>query len=163
MYFFVACAGLVAFAFRREAFSERSGWTWRSSVLLTAAALVSAWAVFAALCLTLPPPHNVVAASLGLLLLVPCLCIVPYLVSITRQPFAAAVFAITLVTCVKLAGCVIVVAVYGWNAGELGHTSMPWTRPNLLVWSFWIGTGILSATFYFLGARRWQYTRALGN
>jgi hypothetical protein len=48
---------------------------------------------------------------------------------------------------------VIVVLVYGWDADEFGHTSMPWTRPNLLVWCFLIGTAALSTVCFFLGAR----------
>lgn len=166
MYFFVACAGLVAYTFRREISGARSNAehfarTWRSRMLSSGAALFTTWLVFCALCMTLPPPHNYIAALLGVMLLVPCLCIVPYLMLVTQQPFAAVVFAITLVVCVKLAGCALVCAVYGWDASEHGHTSMPWIHPNLLVWAFLIGTGILSAAFYFFGARRWHCSRAL--
>jgi hypothetical protein len=168
MYFFVACAGLVAYSFRREAScdditSQDGLGIWHRRMSGTAAALLAAWFVFGGLCVTLPPPHHLVAAWLGLMLLVPCLCVVPYLVLVTRQPFAAVVFAITLVACVKLAGCAIVVAVYGWDADKYGHTSMPWMRPNLLVWCFLAGTGILSAVFYLLGAHRWRHCGARGN
>jgi hypothetical protein len=160
MYFFVACAAMVAYSFRRaiasgESNLARQAWMWHARILSTAVALVAGWLVFTALCMTLRPPHHVVAAWLGLMLIVPCLGIVPYMILVTRQPFAAVVLSMTLVVCVKLAGCIVVVAVYGWNANEFGHTAMPWMRPNLLVWCFWIGTTILSAACYFHGARRW--------
>jgi hypothetical protein len=164
MYFFVACAALVAYSFRKEIAgepgAEAADCGWNRRIGSTAAALIAAWLFFAAFCLALRPPHDLVAAWLGLMLLIPCLCIVPYLVLATREPFAAVVFAITLVVGVKLAGCVIVVAVYGWDADEFGHTAMPWTRPNLLVWCFFIGTALLSTAFYILGARKWQSTRS---
>jgi hypothetical protein len=34
---------------------------------------------------------------------------------------------------------------------------MPWTDPNLLVWSFWAATGLCSALLYVLGA--WRFRR----
>jgi len=58
------------------------------------------------------------------------------------------------VGCMKLLGCVVVVLLHGWDASERGYTIMPWTRPNLLVWLFWINTGVLSLGFYWLGVRR---------
>jgi hypothetical protein len=165
MYFFVACASLVAYAFRREAgeafCTDRAAPVpWRGNLVRSAMALFAAWLVFALLSATLRSPHAFVASLLGLLLIVPCLCIVPYMVLITRQPFAAVVFSLTLVVLVKLAGCIIVVASYGWDADDYGHTSMPWLRPNLLVWSFWIGTSVLSAACLFLGDRRWHLANA---
>jgi hypothetical protein len=160
MYFFVACASLVAYSFRDAIDGKpnpnEAARRWHRQMASTAVALVAAWLFFATFCMILGPPHQFVAAWLGLMILAPCLGIVPYLVLSTRQPFAAVVFTMTLVACVKLAGCVVVVAVYGWNANEFGHTDMPWTRPNLLVWCFFIGTAILSTTFYVLGARKWQ-------
>jgi hypothetical protein len=64
----------------------------------------------------------------------------------------------------KLIGGLVVVLVYGWHADRHvpPYTDMPWTHPNLLVWLFWINTGALSLSLYFLGARRFQsrYDRA---
>jgi hypothetical protein len=75
---------------------------------------------------------------------------------LTRKPFAAVVFALALVGCMKLLGGVVVVLAYGWNASQQGHTRMPWTDPNLLVWVFWIATGVYSAALYVLGYRAFQ-------
>jgi hypothetical protein len=56
----------------------------------------------------------------------------------------------------KLLGCVVVVLVYGWDASERGYTTMPWTRPNLLVWLFWLNTGVLCLVCYYLGVGRFR-------
>jgi hypothetical protein len=166
MYYFVACAALVAYAFRHDVAaglpdSDNPPLTWRRRMISSALALFAAWCVFAVICQRLQSQHAQVATWLSLLILAPCLGIVPYMARVTRQPFAAVVFSVSLVTLVKLAGCVIVVLVYGWDADEFGHTNMPWTRPNLLVWCFLIGTAILSAACFFLGARQSQSALSL--
>jgi hypothetical protein len=159
MYFFVSCMGLVADVFWCD-FDAQSGWAkpeaW--TVKLTAALvwLLAAWLVFAAMCLPLDLPHGAVAAVLGLLELIPSLCIVPWMIAVTRNPFFATVFSLVLVTCMKLLGCIVVVAVHGWDASEHGHTAMPWTRPNLLVWAFLIFTGILSVAGLRFGAAHFR-------
>jgi hypothetical protein len=158
MYYFVACAALVTYTFRHDVAagppdSDSPPLTWRRRIISSAVALLAAWLVFATLCRQLPGQHAQVATWLSLLILAPCLGIVPYMVRVTRQPFAAVVFSITLVVLIKLAGCLIVVLVYGWDADEFGHTSMPWTRPNLLVWCFLIGTAVLSTVCFLLGVR----------
>jgi hypothetical protein len=38
---------------------------------------------------------------------------------------------------------------------------MPWTHPNLLVWLFWLNTGVLSLWLYLLGKRRYMQNMAL--
>ena len=68
-------------------------------------------------------------------------------------------FALFIVFCMKLLGGIVVVLVYGWHASEHGvprYTDMPWTHPNLMVWLFWLNTGVLSLSLYRLGARRFQ-------
>ena len=107
-------------------------------------------------------PHDFVAPMLALMTLVPSLCIVPYLVLVTRKPFAAVVFAALLVGCMKLLGATVVVLIYGWDADAQGRTKMPWNYPDLLVWLFWGFSAALSLTFWFFGMRRFRviYGRA---
>ena len=158
IYFFVACMGLVAHVFARRDSPEPAGADlgpneWRGRLMAAAIALVAAWIGMAAMCLTLPHAAGVVAATLALLALVPSLCVVPYLLAIVGNAFIAVFFSLTLVACMKLLGCVVVALVYGWDASERGFTAMPWTRPNLLVWSFLAFTGALSAICFWRGAR----------
>jgi hypothetical protein len=54
---------------------------------------------------------------------------------------------------VKLAGCAVAVLVYGSNAQAEGHLTLPWERPNLLVWLCLAGAMVLSAVLYPLGRR----------
>jgi hypothetical protein len=87
------------------------------------------------------------------LAVVPALCCVPFLAIVTGRPYAAVLFAAFLLAAVKLAGCVVAVLVYGWNAQEEGHLTLPWERPNLLVWLCLAGAMALSAALYPLGRR----------
>ena len=160
--FFIGCTSMVAYAFRHDIKAQASGKLecperiWHQRMATVAAALLSAFVVFSLLCLTLNDAHDFVAVFLAFLILIPSFCIVPYLSLVTRKPFAAVVFALSLVGSMKLLGGVVVVLVYGWYAAEHGHTVMPWTHPNLLVWLFWLNTGVLSLSLYHLGARRFQ-------
>jgi hypothetical protein len=106
------------------------------------------------MCLPLDWPHNIVTAALGLLLIIPSICVAPTILLATRQPFATVVFSLTLVGMMKLLGCVVVVLTYGWDASEHGHTTMPWLAPNLLVWMFYALTAALSAGCFLYGLRR---------
>jgi hypothetical protein len=124
-------------------------------VAVTIAQLAS-WAVFSSVHLALNDRHDFVSVLLALSALIPSCCIVPYLTLITRKPFAAVVFTVFLVGCMKLLGCVVVVLDHGWDASERGYTTMPWTRPNLLVWVFWANTAVLSLVLYCLAARRFR-------
>ena len=72
---------------------------------------------------------------------------------VTGRPYAAVLFAVLLLGGVKLAGCVVVVLVYGWNAQAEGRLTLPWERPNLLVWLCLVGAAVLSAVLYALGRR----------
>ena len=57
-----------------------------------AIALLLAWVGFSVLWLVLVDPHDWVALFIGLQILLPSLCVVPYLSLITGWPFAAVVF-----------------------------------------------------------------------
>jgi hypothetical protein len=160
--FFVGAAGLVAYSFRRDVSATAGGEfrhplrRWRTRMVAVTAALLADWVAFSAVHLALNDQHDFVSVLLALSALVPACCIVPYLTQVTRKPFAAVVFTVFLVACMKLLGCVVVVLVYGWDASERGHTTMPWARPNLLVWLFWVNTGVLSLACYCLGVRRFR-------
>ena len=121
-----------------------------------------AFVAFSLLCLTLNDAHDFVAVFLAFLILIPSLGVVPFLTLVTRRPVAAVVFALFIVFCMKLLGGIVVVLVYGWHASEHGYTDMPWTHPNLLVWLFWLNTGVLSLSLYVLGARRFQAEYGVG-
>jgi hypothetical protein len=87
---------------------------------------------------------------------------VPYLTLRTGKPYAAVVFTVLLVACMKLVGCAVVYFVYGPDAGREGRMTVPFTRPNLLVWVFFATTAVLSLAFFLLGHRRFQRVRRAG-
>lgn len=167
--FFIGCASLVANAFRGDlrpdisAVAERPEKLWRRRLAVVTVALLVAWALFCSLCFALNDPHDFALVWVAFSILIPPVCLVPFLTLLTRKPVAAVVFSVFLVTCMKFLGCVVVVLVYGWDASERGHTAMPWARPNLLVWLFWLNTSVLCLSFYCLGARRFCniYARAV--
>jgi len=168
--FFIGCATVVAFSFRPGNLS--TGWREKMKVLVPA--LLAAFAVFSVLCLTFnnPPeseeqaiwwrssvfrePRDLIATLLAFMTLVPSLGLAPYLTLKTRSQFTAVIFSLFLVFAMKLLGAIVVVFVYGWNASEMGHTAMPWNRPDLLVWLFWGFTLTLSLVFYYLGAKQFR-------
>jgi len=160
--FSIGCASLVAYAFRRDlnhqirSAVERPEQVWRERMMAAGAALFLAFIAFSLQCLTLSGTQDFVAVFLALLVLIPALCVVPYLTLVTRRPVAAVVFALFIVFSMKLLGGIVVVLVYGWNADKHGHTDMPWMHPNLLVWLFWINTAVLSLLLYLAGARRFR-------
>jgi len=159
--FFIACTALVAFAFRPNAILELKGTEnlkqiWRLRMLAITAALFLAFIIFSALCFFLNDKRDAWAIFLTSLILIPTICITPYFAVLSRNSLAAVIFTLFLVFCMKLLGCIVVVIVYGWHADIHGHTTLPWTHPNLLVWLCWINTGVLSAAFYFLGKRRFM-------
>jgi hypothetical protein len=160
--FFVGAASLVAYSFRRDVNATNEGESghprriWRKRMVAVTVAQLAGWAVFSSVHLGLNDRHDFVSVLLALSALIPSCCIVPYLTLVTRKPFAAVVFTVFLVGCMKLLGCVVVVLVHGWDASERGHTTMPWTRPNLLVWVFWANTAVLSLVCYCLAASRFR-------
>jgi hypothetical protein len=130
------------------------GVVWRDKFVAAGIALLTAWLVMAGLCLTLPRPTGVIAATLALLALIPSICIVPYFLTFVGDRYVALVLSLAAVACMKLLGCLVVVLVHGWNASERGFTTMPWTEPNLLVGLFVLFTAAISAACGWLGARR---------
>ena len=160
--FFVGSASLVAYSFRRDVNATGEGEPrhprriWRKRMVAVTVAQLAAWAGFSSVHLALNDRHDFVSVLLALSALIPSCCIVPYLTLVTRKPFAAVVFTVFLVGCMKLLGCVVVVLVHGWDASERGYTTMPWAHPNLLVWVFWANTGVLSLVCYCLGASRFR-------
>lgn len=166
--FCIGCASLVVYAFRRDLSREIPGRldrperVWHQRMATAWAALFAAFLVFALEFLTFGGTQDFVGVFLAFLALIPAVCVVPFFVLVTRRPVAAVVFALFTVFCMKLLGGIVVVLVHGWNADKHGYTDMPWTHPNLLVWLFWINTGVLSLLLYLLGARRFQasYARA---
>lgn len=161
--FFVGCTSLVAYAFRPDTNPQpsdlqvRTTRVWRRRMAAIAVALFAAAVTFSLLCLALNNPHDLVAVFLAFSLLIPSFCVVPWLTLLTRKPFAAVVFTLSLVGLMKLLGCLVVVLVYGWHADAQGYTQMSWMHPNLLVWLFWFNNGVLSLSFYFLGKRRFLH------
>ena len=160
--FFVGSASLVAYSFGRDVSATTDDefvhprQRWRTRMIAVTAALLAAWAAFSAVHLALNDRYDFVSVLLALSALIPACCVVPYLTQVTRKPFAAVVFTVFLVGCMKLLGCLVVVLVHGWDASERGHTTMPWASPNLLVWLFWVNTGVLSLACYCLGVRRFR-------
>ena len=160
-FFCAACFYLAATRFRSPIDPDRPGWSDR--MLALAVALFLAWAGFSVLWLVLVDPHDWVALFIGLQILIPSLCVAPYLSLITGRPFAAVVFAFSLLACAKGIAGVIVCLVNGWS-GPRHDTSFPWTAPNLMLSTFWVDAVILCACCYRLGARAFQLflSRAAG-
>jgi hypothetical protein len=168
MIFFLGGVIVAANSFRRDVRrscltsaaeeSEASGQTWAQRMLPLALALVVVATIFSSICLVFSEgvEDPFVAPMLAFMSLVPTLGITPYFVLALRKPFAAVVFTVSLVGSMKLAGCLIVVLLYSWDADEQGLLGMPWDHPNLLVWLFWSFTGALSLILFFLAARRFQ-------
>jgi len=160
--FFIACAHLVASAFRETSEQAITGdeqppqQVWRSRMRTLSLALMAAFAGVSLLLLGLSDVRDFVAVALAFLLLIPSLCVVPYFTLQTGKPLAAIVFTLFAVFGMKLLGCVVVVLVYGWQASahDPPYTDLSWTHPNLLVWLFWLFTSTLSLSLYFLGQRR---------
>ena len=117
-------------------------------------ALAGSVLAFSSFCLALDGSGGMISVFKAVYVSILAACVVPCLTLATRKPLAAVVFSIMLVFCMKLLGCLVVVLLHGWDADKLGYTTTPWTHPNLLVWFFWISTGLLSASLYVLGKRR---------
>ena len=151
---------------------------WRERMLPLAVALFVAFAVFTIACVLFNNPNNFgtpqgmedqgiwwrafvfeaprdfAAPLLALMTIVAAISIVPYLVLVTRKPFAAIVFTAALVGSMKFLGAIVVVLIYGWDADEQGRLGMPWNDPDLLVWLFWSFGAVLCLSCYLLGKRR---------
>jgi hypothetical protein len=154
-YLFLGCAILAAERFGRAASQESSGGApaWRAKVTALALAMAAAAGVFTAFAWAMIGRPDPLVPLLAAAAVVPALCCVPLLAVLTGRPYAAVLFAAVLLTAVKLAGCVVVVLVYGWSAQEDGLLTLPWERPNLLVWLCLAGALAVSAVMYPLGRR----------
>ncbi len=150
--FFVGCVALVAFAFRSRGELELS---WNERMAAIGTSLFSTWAGFSLLWLAIIGSEDLTPFFLTFQILIPSFCVVPYMMLVTRNPIAAVVFSLFLVGSMKLLGCLVVVLVYGWHADVRGYTTMPWMHPNLLVWLFWLNTGVLSLSLYILGREKY--------
>jgi hypothetical protein len=151
--FCATCFYLAATCFRSPIGRDAAAWSDRMRALVIA--LLLAWAGFSVLWLVLVDPHDWVALFIGLQILIPSLCVVPYLSLITGWPFAAVVFTAVLLGCAKGIAGAIVCLVYGWS-GPRHDTSFPWTAPNLMLSTFWVNAIILCACCYGLGARAFR-------
>jgi hypothetical protein len=171
MCFFLGSAILVAYSFRRDlraaspsvAAEKSKLQTWRERMLPLILVLLVAFTVFSSLSLAVVNPHDFVAPMLALMTLVPVLCIVPYMVLVTRNPLAGVVFTIILVGSIKTPiGAAIVKTFFPSHFQQApdvdGRLIMPtpWVHPNLLVWIFYVAVAVLSVLFCLLGARRFR-------
>jgi hypothetical protein len=154
-YLFLGCAILAAERFGCTARQGIPGGVplWRVKMTALGLAVVGAVGVFTAFVWAMIGRPDALVPLFAALAVVPALCCVPFLAVVTGRPYAAVLFAALLLAAVKLAGCVVAVLVYGWNAQEEGHLTLPWERPNLLVWLCLAGAMVLSAVLYPLGRR----------
>src|SRR5262245_4793817 len=152
-YLFLGCAILAAERFGRTA---RRGSAvgvplWRAKVTALGLAMAAAVGVFTAFAWAMIGRPDALVPLLAVAAIVPSLCCVPYLAVVTGKPYAAVLFTVFLLAAVKLAGCVVAVLVYGWNAQAEGHLALPWDQPNLLVWLCLAGAMVVSVVMYPLG------------
>jgi hypothetical protein len=154
-YLFLGCAILAAERFGRTACQGSAGDVplWRAKVTALGVAMAAAAGVFTAFAWAMIGHPDGLVPLFAALAIVPALCCVPFLAVVTGRPYAAVLFAVLLLAAVKLLGCVVAVLVYGWNAQAEGHLTLPWERPNLLVWLCLVGAMALSAVLYPLGRR----------
>ena len=151
--FCAACFSLAAYSFYRPPVSEPTALSWLDKVSTLAVFLSLAWISFSLLWIALVDPHDFVALFVGFEILIPSLCVVPYLTLLTRKPFAAVVFTAFLLGCMKGVAGVVVNLFYGWGNG---HHEIPWTSPNLMLSMFWVASVVLCLWCYLLGARKFQ-------
>jgi hypothetical protein len=160
-YLFLGCAILAAERFSGTVCQGGPGGVplWRAKVTALVLAMAAAVIVFTAFAWAIIGRPDALVLLLAALAVVPALCCVPFLAVVTGRPYAAVLFAAVLLTTVKLAGCVVAVIVYGWNAQAEGHLTLPWERPNLLVWLCLAGTMAMSAVMYQFGRRAFLTNR----
>jgi hypothetical protein len=151
--FFICCMSLVASRFRLKVIFQQAPPSWHVKMLAVGVALLAASIVFSLLWLTLADAHDLVTPFIAFQSLIPSFCIVPYLSLVTGKPAAAVILSAFLVGCMKMVAGIVVNLVYGWN---YGHHELPWTDPNLMLWSFWVATAILSVSLFFLGANKYR-------
>jgi hypothetical protein len=122
--FFIGCASLVAYAFHPDINPqpdeglERPERLWRKRMTTVGTALLLASIVFSLVWLLLIDARDLVAVFLAFSILIPSLCMVPYLTLLTRKPFGAVLFTLFAVLLTKCLAGAVVVLVYGWHADK---------------------------------------------
>lgn len=162
-YLFLGCAIVVAESFGRRVAPavglppDMPG-AWRTKLSALVLAVAGAVIVFTAFVWAMTGRPDAGVPLFAALAVLPALGCVPFAALATGRPYVAVLFAAFLMAAVKMAGCVVVVLVYGWNAQAGGHTTLPWERPNLLVWLCLAGALACVVVFYPLGRR--EFLRA---
>jgi hypothetical protein len=151
--FFACCLGLVAARFRPKALSQKPYPSWHIKMLAIVAALISSAVVFSLLWLGLADAQDFVTPFIAFQAIIPAFCIVPYVTLITRKPVSAVILSAFLVGCMKMVAGIVVNHRFGW---DYDHHELPWTEPNMMLWSFWVATTILSLLLLMFGASRYR-------
>jgi len=168
-----SCAILAAHSFHRDIQSQKTPATspqsdtiannWRKKILSLAVAFFAAFVVFSLLSLAVNDRSDFVTPMLAFMVIIPAICIVPYMVLTTRNLLAGVIFSIFLVGSLKTPIGAIIVKTFFPNHFQQafdvdGSLIMPtpWSHPNLLVWFFYVSTFALSVTFFFLGAKKFR-------
>jgi hypothetical protein len=159
-YLFLACALLTAEQFGRPAAvgagirpTGRTIRDWRAKMTALVLAVVGAAGVLTTFVWAMTGQIDATIPLFAVLAVLPAVGCVPFVAIKTGQPYLAVLFAIVLLTAIKLAGCLVVVLIYGWNSQAEGRLTLPWERPNLLVWLCLGGASVSSAVLYWLGRR----------
>jgi hypothetical protein len=158
--FCLGCFVLVASAFRRLFTPVSPICSCRDRILAAGLALSVSWALFSLLWIALVDRHDFVALFIAFQTLIPAMCIVPFLMLITRKMFSGVVLSLFLLGCAKFMAGIVVNLVYGWGDvhqdGTPASHELPWTSPNLMLSAFWTSAAILSLSLYIIGARRFK-------
>ena len=150
--FFVCCMILVASRFRPKVISQQPP-LWHVKMLAVGVALVSSALVFSLLWHGFADRQDFVTLFIAFQAVIPSFCVVPYVTLLTRKPASAVILSAFLVGCMKMVAGIIVNLRYGW---DYDHHELPWTEPNMMLWSFWVATAILSLLLFLLGASKYR-------
>jgi hypothetical protein len=123
------------------------------------AALLLAWMALSLLWMVLVDARDFVALFIAFQILIPAICIVPWMTLTTRKPFSATVLSGFLLFGAKCTAGIVTNLHFGWGDG---HHDMPWTEPNLMLMSFWVAAVILCGMCFALGMRKFQDQCARG-
>ncbi len=151
--FFACCMSLVASRFRPRVISQKPSPSWHVKMLAIGAALISSSVVFSLLWLGLADAQDFVTPFIAFQAIIAAFCIVPYVSLITHKPVAAVILSAFLVGCMKMVAGIVVNLRYGW---DYDHHELPWTEPNMMLWSFWVATAMLSFLLLLLGASKYR-------
>jgi len=126
---------------------------WRSIVAALLLATATSAMIFTIFVWAIAGYADLSVPIFAVLAVIPAIGCVPFLAITCGRPYYGVLAAILLMTVIKLAGCVVVVLVYGWNAQEHGYTALPWRDPNLLVCLCLSGAMLSSLMLFALGRR----------